>query len=251
MPMRGDDIQDAMHSNAGDISGMRVGGQPRELTVTEAVTGRRSVRRFLSTPVLSDTVRTILADAARSPSGTNMQPWKVHVVMGPARDRLSRVVLAAADAGNRSDEYAYMPSPLKEPYLSRRRRIGFELYRLYGVARADLEGRKRAMLRNFEFFGAPVGLFFAMERDLLLGSWLDCGMFMQSVMIVARAYGLETCPQQAWCEYGSILHDELSIPDDEIVLSGMALGFADAQAPEDSLVSERVAPEEFAIFHLT
>jgi nitroreductase len=240
-----------MHSKAENTSEIRVVDQRQELTLTEAVTGRRSVRRFLPTPVSSRIVRGILADAARSPSGTNMQPWKVYVVMGAARDRLCRAVLAAANAGARSDEYAYMPSPLKEPYLSRRRRVGFELYRLYGVARDDLAGRKRAMLRNFEFFGAPVGLFFAMDRCLLLGSWLDCGMFMQSVMIVARAHGLETCPQQAWCEYGSIVHDELSIPSAQIILSGMALGFADLQAPENTLVSERVAPEQFATFHFT
>lgn len=223
----------------------------RELTVTEAVTGRRSVRRFLPTPVSSEVVRTILADAARSPSGTNIQPWKVYVVMGAARDRLCRAVLAAANAGMHSDEYNYMPSRLKEPYRSRRRRVGFDLYGLYGVEQDDLEGRKRAMLRNFELFGAPVGLFFAMERYLLLGSWLDCGMFMQNVMILTRAHGMETCPQQSWCEYGSIVHDELSIPGDQIILSGMALGFADPQAPENTLVSERIAPEEFATFHVT
>ena len=234
----------------GEYFQMRSEGEAHKLMAIEAVTGRRSVRRFLPTPVSPGTVRAILADAARSPSGTNMQPWKVHVVMETARDRLCRAVRAAADAGNRSDEYAYMPSPLTEPYLSRRRRVGFELYRLYGVARDDLEGRKRAMLRNFEFFGAPVGVFFSMDRHLLLGSWLDCGMFMQNVMVLARAHGLETCPQQAWCEYGSILHGELSIPDDEIVLSGMALGFADPQAPENTLVSERAAPEEFATFHV-
>jgi nitroreductase len=247
--MRPDDAQSAMESRTGTTNGMRDAGEARRLMATEAVTGRRSVRRFLAAPVPQDTIRTILADASRSPSGTNMQPWKVHVVMGAARDRLCQAVLAAANAGNRSDEYAYMPSPLKEPYLSRRRRVGYELYALLGVARDDFESRKRVMLRNFEFFGAPVGLFFAMERDLLLGSWLDCGMFMQSVMILARAHGLETCPQQAWCEYGSVVHDELSIPDDQIILSGMALGFSDPQAPENTLVSERIAPEEFATFH--
>jgi nitroreductase len=249
MPMRGDDPQSAMDSKTDPISGMGDAGEARKLMATEAVIGRRSVRKFLATPVPQDTIRTILAHAARSPSGTNMQPWKVYVVMEAARDRLCRAVLAAAKVGNRSDEYAYMPSPLKEPYVSRRRRVGYELYALYGVARDDFEGRRRVMLRNFEFFGAPVGLFFAMERDLLLGSWLDCGMFMQNIMILARAHGLETCPQQAWCEYGSIVHDELSIPDDHIVLSGMALGFADPQAPENTLVTERTAPEEFATFH--
>ncbi len=237
-------------SNATNCGEKRNAGQSLAPTVTEAVTGRRSVRRFLSTPVAPDTVRTILADAARSPSGTNMQPWKVYVVMGAARDRLCRAVLAAAIVGVRSDEYAYMPSPLREPYLSRRRRVGFELYRLYGVARDDLEGRRIAMLRNFEFFGAPVGLFFAMERDLLLGSWLDCGMFMQNVMILARAHGLETCPQQAFCEYGAAVRNELPIPEDQVILSGMALGVADPRAPENTLLSERIAPEEFATFHL-
>jgi nitroreductase len=225
--------------------------EAHKLMATEAVTGRRSVRRFLATPVCIGIIRTILAGAARSPSGTNMQPWKVYVVTEAARDRLCQAVLAAANAGDRSNEYAYMPSPLKEPYLSRRRRIGFELYRLSGIARDDLEGRKRAMLRNFEFFGAPVGLFFALERDLLLGSWLDCGMFMQNVMILARAHGLETCPQQAWCEYGSVVHHELSIPGDQVIVSGMALGFADSRAPENALVSERITPEEFVTFRFT
>ena len=138
----------------------------------------------------------ILHGAARAPSGTNIQPWKVHVVTGAARERLSRAVLDAARLGRRSEEYAYMPSPLKEPYLSRRRNIGFELYRLYGIERNDLEARKHAMLRNFEFFGAPVGLFFAMERYLLEGSWLDCGMFMQNVMILAREYGWRLVPSR-------------------------------------------------------
>ncbi|MEH2536873.1 nitroreductase [Bradyrhizobium sp. AZCC 1577] len=242
-------MKNAMHLNTESISAMRDAGQRRQLTVREAVAGRRSVRNFLPTPVPLETVRTILADAARSPSGTNIQPWKVYVAMEAARDRLSRSVLAAVHVGARSDEYAYMPSPLKEPYLSRRRRIGFDLYRLHGLTRDDREGRKRVMLRNFEFFGAPVGLFFAMDRFLLLGSWLDCGMFMQNVMILARAHGLETCPKQSWCEYGSIVHDELSIPGDQVILSGMALGFADPQAPENSLVSERAAPDEFATFH--
>ena len=102
---------------------------------------------------------------------------------------------------------ANSPSPVMEPYLSRRRKVGYDLYKLYGIARDDFEARKKAMLRNFEFFGAPVGLFFTMERCLLLGSWLDCGMFMQNVMIIARAYGFETCAQQAWCEYGRVLHN--------------------------------------------
>jgi nitroreductase len=223
---------------------------PQGLSVIDAVIKRKSIRRFLSTPVSPVIVRAILDGAARAPSGTNIQPWKVHVVTGAARERVSRAVLEAARSGQRSDEYAYIPSPLKEPYLSRRRSIGFELFRLYGIERTDLEGRKRAALRNFEFFGAPVGLFFAMERYLLEGSWLDCGMFMQNVMILAREYGLETCPQQAWCEYGGIVHKELGLSDDYIMLSGMALGFRAPDAPENTLRSERIPLEEFVEFHV-
>lgn len=219
------------------------------LTVFDAVLNRKSIRRFLPRPVPLTTVAAILSGAARAPSGTNIQPWRVHVVTGEARERLSRAVTEAAELGHRSDEYVYIPAPLKEPYLSRRRQLGFELYRLYGIERSDMEGRKRAMLRNFEFFGAPVGLFFTMERCLLEGSWLDCGMFMQNVMILAREYGLDTCPQQAWCEYGGKVHEVLGIPDDYIMLSGMALGFRDASAPENSLDSDRVSVDEFAHFH--
>ncbi|WP_083269478.1 nitroreductase [Bosea vaviloviae] len=224
-------------------------GRDPNSAVVEAVVNRRSVRRFLSTPVSPAVVRAILSGASRAPSGTNFQPWHVHVVTGTARERLSRAVLAAAEAGDRSDEYAYAPSPVMEPYLSRRRQVGYELYKLHGIERSDYANRKRVMLQNFEFFGAPVGLFFTMEKYLLHGSWLDCGMFMQNVMVLARAHGLETCPQQAWCEYGQVVHQQLGIPDTHILLSGMALGNSDPEAPENTLVSERVPVDQFAEFH--
>jgi nitroreductase len=219
------------------------------MSAVDAVVQRRSVRRFLPTPIPPGTVRDILSAASRAPSGTNSQPWRVHVVTGETRERLSRAVLQAAEAGDRCDEYAYAPSPLMEPYLSRRRKVGYDLYKLYGIERTDFERRKQAMLRNFAFFGAPVGLFFTMERSLLHGSWLDCGMFMQNIMVLARAQGLETCAQQAWCEYGRIVHDQLGIPDSHIMLSGMALGRPDPDAPENTLVSEREGVDEFTLFH--
>jgi nitroreductase len=172
----------------------------RNSPVIDAVVNRHSVRHFLSTPVPLNVVRAIMSAASRAPSGTNFQPWHVHVVTGATRANLSRAVTQAAEAGERSAEYTYAPAPVMEPYLSRRRKVGYDLYKLYGIAHEDFAARKKAMLRNFEFFGAPVGLFFTMEKCLLHGSWLDCGMFMQNVMIVARAHGLETCPQQAWCE---------------------------------------------------
>jgi nitroreductase len=221
----------------------------RNSPVIDAVVNRHSVRHFLSTPVPLNVVRAIMSAASRAPSGTNFQPWHVHVVTGATRANLSRAVTQAAEAGERSAEYTYAPAPVMEPYLSRRRKVGYDLYKLYGIAHEDFAARKKAMLRNFEFFGAPVGLFFTMEKCLLHGSWLDCGMFMQNVMIVARAHGLETCPQQAWCEYGRIVHEQLDIPDTHIVLSGMALGHPDRDAPANTLISDRVRIDEFAVFH--
>ncbi len=217
--------------------------------VIEAVAGRRSIRSFLPTPVSDDIVEAILRVAARAPSGTNIQPWLVHIVNGKARERLSLAALQVAEANMTSLEYAYLPEVMKEPYLSRRRKIGFDLYAKYGIDRHDLQRRKAAMNRNFDFFGAPVGIFITMERDMALGAWLDCGMFMQNIMIVARAYGLETCPQQAWCDFGAVVHRELQIPNEHIVLSGMALGHADHAAPQNSLRSERANVAEFTTWH--
>ncbi|MGE7471951.1 nitroreductase [Bosea sp. NPDC003192] len=219
------------------------------MSVIDAIENRRSIRRFLPEAVSRGTIEKILTAAARAPSGTNFQPWHVHVVVGETRERLSRAVIAAAEAGERSDEYAYAPAPVPEPYLSRRRAVGYALYSLYGIERSDYESRKRAMLRNFEFFGAPMGLFFTMEKSLLHGSWLDCGMFMQNVMILARTFGLETCPQQAWCEYGRVVHEQLNIPDTHVVLSGMAIGKSHQSAPENSLISERIDVAQFTQFH--
>jgi nitroreductase len=239
-----------------DTSLAGLSGSPREtpehyrnLPVIDAVVNRHSVRHFLSTSVSMNVVRAILSAASRAPSGTNFQPWHVHVVTGATRVKLSQAVTQAAKAGDRCDEYPYAPAAVMEPYLSRRRKVGYELYKLYGIARDDFAARKQAMLRNFDFFGASVGLFFTMERHLLLGSWLDCGMFMQNVMILARAHGLETCAQQAWCEYGRIVHEQLDIPDTHIVLSGMALGHPDPDAPANTLVSDRVTIDDFAVFH--
>ncbi|MET0171738.1 MAG: nitroreductase family protein [Agrobacterium vaccinii] len=139
------------------------------------ITDRRSTRRFLPMPVPEESVYQILAAASRAPSGQNMQPWLVHYVTGDTRSRLSQEVTEAAERGERSDEYAYFPQQIREPYLARRRKVGYDLFVTYGVARDDLAGRKEAFLRNFDFFGAPVGLFFVMERDWGYGAWIDLG----------------------------------------------------------------------------
>ncbi len=215
----------------------------------EAVTGRRSIRNFLPDPVPTEAIRSILEGAARAPSGTNTQPWLVHVVSGAARDRLSQSVLAAARAGDVTEEYKYAPDTWWEPYLARRRKVGFDLYALYGIERNDMAGRQGAMLRNFAFFGAPVGLFFIMERVLLHGSWLDMGMFIQNVMILARLHGLETCAQQAWCNYSHVVRRELGIDEKYILISGMSLGYLNPEAPENTLVSERAPVEQFTTWH--
>lgn len=221
------------------------------LSAIDAIVGRRSVRQFLDTPVPEHVVMEILNIASRAPSGTNIQPWIVHVASGPARERLSKAVLAGARDGRGSLEYPYLPKPMGEPHISRRRKVAYELYGLYGIGRDDMEGRKWAELRNFEFFGAPVGLFFVLDRHLTHGSWLDCGMFMQNVMIAARSFGLETCPQQAWCDYGEIVHSILNIPASQIIVSGMAMGYADESARVNLLRSERVGAEEFTVIHRT
>lgn len=219
------------------------------MSVVQAISGRRSVRAFLSDPVGEETVREILTIASRAPSGTNIQPWVVHVAMGEARNRIARAGREAADAGEITLEYKYLPDNMQEPWLSRRRAIGYALFEKYGIARDDYPARKSAMLRNFDFFDAPVGLFFCMDRTHALGAWLDCGMFMQNVMVAARGFGLETCPQQAWCDIGPIVHRELGIPDTHVVLSGMALGYEDNSAVVNTLESSRIPVEEFATWH--
>ncbi len=219
------------------------------LSVRRAVTGRRSVRRFLPDAVSLETVESILDEAARAPSGTNTQPWRVHVVAGAARDRLADAVVAAAEAGEHSPEYEYAPDEWFEPYLGRRRKIRYDPSGLLGIAREDRDRRKAQHLRNFTLFDAPVGLFFTMDRRFNHGSWLDMGMFIQNVMLLARGHGLETCPQASWLGHGAVVHRELGIPDDHVMVSGMALGHADLEAPENALETERVPAADFTTFH--
>ncbi len=219
------------------------------LDVRSAVTGRKSVRGFKPDPVPLALVTRILEEASRAPSGTNTQPWRVHIAIGAARERLTRAVTAAATAGPQQHEYRYSPEELPEPYLARRRKVGFDLYGLAGIARGDMAGRQRQALKNYTFFGAPVGLFFTMDRRFEYGSWLDLGMLMQNVMVLARGYGLETCPQAAWIYYGPVVHKALPIPDDEILVSGMALGVPDWSVTENKLVTERAPAAEFVVVH--
>lgn len=222
---------------------------PVPLAVDAALAGRRSIRRFLATPVPEATVRAILELAARTPSGANTQPWQVHVVTGAARERLAATVIAAAKAGEASADYRYYPDDWFEPYIGRRRKIGFDLYDLLGIARHDHAARDEQALRNFTFFGAPVGLIVTLDRRLNVGSWIDCSMFLQSILLAARAFGLETCAQASWVRHGGTVRRALGIGEGQVVISGVALGHADPDAPENRLVTERAAVDAFTTFH--
>lgn len=219
------------------------------ITVLDAIAGRRSVRAFTATPVPRATVERILDLAARAPSGSNIQPWRVYAAAGTARDALTAELLAAHEAGAPEEtEYSYYPAAWREPYLARRRKVGWDLYGALGIGKGDRARMARQHGRNYDLFGAPVGLFFTVERDMTEGSWLDLGMFMQSVMIAARGFGLETCPQAAFCYRHAIVRRHLGIPDGEILASGMALGHADWSAPENGFATEREPAERFTRF---
>lgn len=215
-----------------------------------ALETRRSVRAFLPRPVPRATVERILELAARAPSGSNIQPWNVWVVAGQAKERLTTRILAAHEADDPTcrEEYAYYPDHWVDPYLSRRRKLGKDLYALLGIAKGDTAAMKRQFGRNYEFFGAPVGLFVTIDRTMNTGSWLDTGTFLQGIFVAARGFGLDTCPQQAFVKYNRLIREELGIPEQLVVACGIALGHADPDAPENRLVTEREPVSAFATF---
>lgn len=219
--------------------------------VDEVIRSRHSVRAFLTTPVPEATILEILDVAARAPSGTNTQPWQAIVVTGEHKESLSRELIATAQnpEGHReSREYDYYPEKWVSPYLERRRKVGYDLYGLLGIGKSDRTGMERQWARNYEFFGAPVGLFFTIDRIMAQGSWLDYGMFLQNVMLAARARGLDTCPQAAFCNYPRIIAKHLEIPAERMLVCGMALGHADPSAIENTLQTEREPAANFTRF---
>ncbi|GAB4226222.1 MAG: nitroreductase [Methyloligellaceae bacterium] len=216
----------------------------------EIITSRRSVRAFLPTPVARETVEHILAVASRAPSGTNTQPWKVRVLAGAAKERLCDAVTHAFDTEpeKHSYSYRYYPADIPEPYLSRRRKVGWDLYGLLGIKKGDRERTRRQHRRNYRFFDAPVGLIFTIDKVLEQGSWIDYGMFLQNVMSAARAAGLHTCPQAAWVQFHKVVAEVLQIPESEEIVCGMALGHEDPDAPENRLRTQREPVSGFARF---
>jgi nitroreductase len=219
-------------------------------SVEEALLSRRSIRAFHPTLVPHETVERILALASRAPSGTNVQPWKVHVLSGKPKDRLSAEMHAAFMAHGEEGwkrPYEYYPVKWKEPYLGRRRKLGWDLYGLLGIRKGEFEKTKQQHARNYLFFDAPVGLIFTIDHDLEVGSWFDYGMFVQSVMLAARGFGLDTCPQAAIASAHEIIRRHLDIPAGEVVVCGMSLGYA-REAIENGLVTEREPVRGFATF---
>jgi nitroreductase len=207
-------------------------------------------RAFSKRPVARQTVEDILEVARFAPSGANIQPWRVYVLGGADKDRVSQALLQAHhEARDRhSSEYQYYAQQLPEPYLSRREQFGRLFYGALGIAQSDMAGRAGQTAKNYGFFGAPVGLIIAIDRRLQVGSWLDLGMFVQNVMLAAGARGLQTCPQETFAKYHAVLRELLPIPDQEMVVCGMSIGFAEEASVGAGSLMPKAPVSEFTAF---
>jgi nitroreductase len=223
------------------------------LAVDHAITTRMSARAFTDQPVPREMLQDILKVASRAPSGTNTQPWRVYVLQGKQRDSLVEKACAAHDAqradpslaGQYREEYDYYPTQWVSPYIDRRRENGWGLYGLLGIGKGDKDKMHAQHQRNFKFFDAPVGLMFTMDRVMGRGSLLDYGMFLQSIMVAARARGLHTCPQAAWNQYANIIMPHIGAAESEMLICGMALGWADESDVVNTFITPRESVESF------
>ena len=220
-------------------------------TVAEALRARISTRAFLDQPVEAALLREILEGAKLAPSGGNLQPWNVHVVTGETRERLIATVKASLAENPFANEFeiAVYPENLWEPYRARRFKVGEDMYALVGIPRENKAARLAWFQKNFEFFGAPVGLFFSLDRRFDKGQWAHLGMFMQALALLAVEKGLATCMQECWAARAKTVARFLGLPDNEQLYCGMALGWPDTGAPVNRLRSERAPIEEFVRFH--
>jgi nitroreductase len=220
------------------------------LTVTEALRARTSIRDFTDAPLSASLVREILDVARWAPSGGNLQPWKVIAVAGAARRAVTELALSALSENPRAEEteYPIYPANLWEPYRTRRYELGEAMYELLGIPRDDKFARLGRFAKNYEFFGAPVGLFFVIDRRMGHGQWAHLGMFMQSIALAAIERGIASCMQEAWGALRTSLGRHFALGEQEVVYCGMALGYADSTKAVNTLRSERMAVEEFASF---
>jgi nitrobenzene nitroreductase len=218
--------------------------------VDEVIRARRAVRRYLPRPVPAAMVRDVLEVARHAPSGSNIQPWKCYVVTGGARDQLVADALAAfrTEFQAHGPEYDFYPAELPQPFLGRRGAFGMKLGRALDIDQADMAARMAFMARNFMFFDAPVGLIFTIDRGLERASFIDYGAFLQNVMLAARARGLDTCAQQTWAMLHKVLRARLPIGEGEMVVCGMAMGWADPDGPENRLGLDKESVDSFATF---
>lgn len=220
-------------------------------SLEEAILSRRSARAFKPDAVPPRALIEKMLDLARyAPNGSNIQPWNVYVVAGEARDRVCRAILAAdeAEAPGYEEEYQYYPTDWFEPCLGRRRTLGKALYGLVGVAKGDVAAMKRQNARNYVFFDAPVGLFFSIDKRNRYGGWIDMGAFLQTAMLTARSLGLHSCPQQSFSKYHRIIRQHVPIPEDHVLVCGMAVGYADEEAVVNQLMPEKTPVAEFTTF---
>lgn len=216
------------------------------MDILKAIEGRRSVRAFLDRPVAKETVTKIFEAARWAPSGVNHQPWKAAILGGELRQTLAESIIEARETKTpENPDYSYYPKDWFEPYKSRRVACGQALYGALNIKRDDLEQRKKQWYKNYHFFYAPVGIIFYLDSKLAQGSWMDMGGFIQSFMIAARAFELETCAQASLAEYPDIVRSHLGLSDNYAIACGMALGYADWQDPVNQYRTERESPSEF------
>jgi len=220
------------------------------MDVLDAIPRRKSIRAFKPDPIPRETLKAILQVSQRSPSGTNTQPWHTYVCTGAVKDAISKDVLelVASGGGKGYHDHDYYPARWREPHQSRRRGVGWALYGLLGIEKGDREASARQGARNFTFFDAPVGLFVTVDSYLTRGSWSDAGMYIQTVMLAAQGHGVDSCPQAAWIPFQEPICRHLGIPEDQHLVSGMSLGYADPDAIENTLVSEREALENVVVW---
>jgi nitroreductase len=216
------------------------------MNVTQAVDARISVRAFKPDPVPGALVREILEAAARAPSGGNLQPWRVHALAGAPLAELKALAGAKLAAGLETPEYDVYPPDLWDPFRTRRFVCGEDLYATIDIPREDRGRRLGQLAKNIDFFGAPVGLFFTLDRKLGPPQWSDVGMYMQTVMLLAVERGLDTCAQEFWARLPKTVGDFLGLPDDQMLFSGMALGWRDPDAAINTLRTRREAFADFA-----
>jgi len=221
------------------------------MDVFEAVASRYSCRAFLPTPIPEATIRNIVERAARAPSAGNMQPWRIYAIAGKRVEQLKALLaprMATELPKGEGTDYTIYPEPLTEPYRTRRFQVGEALYQSIHVTSDDKPARYRQFARNYEFFGAPVALFFARENAHGPAQWADIGGYLQTVALLARGVGLHTCPQQAWVSFNRTVRDFLQLPEHLMIYSGMAVGFEDKAASINGWRSPREPLDAFASF---